>query len=246
MPLSLRLGSRRLHAAWYWLLLVMAGAALFYSLGLWQWHRAGEKRALQQAFNQGATGVQWLGQNSSATLPRYARVRVSGRYDTQHQFLLDNVIRNGRAGYEVLTPLRLADQRTLLVNRGWLPLVGGARSVLPDIALQASDVTIEGLLDELPVSGLREGRAAPSTDANWPKLTSFPTAAELGTALGTPLEPRQLLLSANAADGYRRDWQPASIGFGPERHIAYAVQWWSLGVLAVVLFFALNLKRIHP
>ncbi len=246
MPLSLRLGSRRLHAAWYWLLLAVAGAALFYWLGLWQWHRAEQKRELQQAFSRGSDAVQWLGQSDSAALPRYARVRVSGRYDPQHQFLLDNIIRDGRAGYQVLTPLRRPDQPTLLVNRGWLPLTDGGRSVLPDVSLQAGDVTIEGLLDKLPVSGLREGRAAPSTDATWPKLTSFPTADELGTALGLPVEPRQLLLAASAPDGYRRDWQPASAGFGPERHIAYAVQWWSLGALVVVLFFALNLQRIHP
>lgn len=244
MPLSLRLGSRRLHAAWYWLLLAVAGAALFYSLGQWQWQRAGQKRALQQAFSQGATEVHWLGPADSATLPRYARVRVSGRYDPQHQFLLDNIIRDGRAGYQVLTPLQRPGQRTLLVNRGWLPLADGGRSVLPDISLQAGEVTIEGLLDKLPVSGLREGRAAPSTDATWPKLTSFPSADQLGAALGSPVEPRQLLLSASAPDGYRRDWQPASAGFGPERHIAYAVQWWSLGALVLVLFFTLNLKRI--
>jgi len=247
LPLNLRPGLRRLQAGWPWLLLALAGVALFHSLGLWQWHRADEKRALQEAFARGSAEVQPLGSRSSAELPRYTQLQVSGRYDLQHQFLLDNIIRDGHAGYEVLTPLRLPDQRTLLVNRGWVPLAGGGRSALPDISLQAGgDVTITGRLDDLPVSGLREGHAPPLTDAHWPKLTSFPATAELAAALQRPVEPRQLLLAADAPDGYHRDWQPASAGFPPERHVAYAIQWWTLGGLVIVLFLVLNLKKIHP
>lgn len=244
MPLNLRLGSRRLHAGWPWLLLTLSGVVLFHSLGVWQWHRAAEKRLLQQAFVRGGAQVEPLGSSPVAALPRYTQIRVEGRYDPLHQFLLDNISRDGRAGYEVLTPLHLADQRTLLVNRGWVPLVGGARNLLPDVALRAdADVELIGRLDDLPVAGLQTGHAAPQADAGWPMLTSFPTAAELGAALQRTVEPRQLLLAADAPDGFRRDWQPASSGFPPERHEAYAIQWWTLGALAVVLFFTLNLRR---
>ena len=185
-----------------------------------------------------------MGGRATDGLPRYTRVRVSGRYDAAHQFLLDNMSHAGKSGYEVLTPLRLPDGRLLLVNRGWLPLPEGRRDVLPEIALSGlGPIEISGRLDALPVTGLHAGIAAPSADAPWPKRTSFPTYAQLGTALGQAVEPQQLLLAANEPQGFVREWRSASAGFPPERHLSYAVQWWGLGALSLFLFLFLNLER---
>jgi surfeit locus 1 family protein len=221
---------------------VLAAAAIvgFSLLGRWQWHRAAEKRVLAQAFAAGMQAApQALGSRSLASLERYAHVVVHGRYDGSRQFLLDNISRDGRAGYEVLTPFLLNDGRTTVVNRGWLPQPGGGRERLPELALGAAAnpvITISARVDELPVSGLASGRAPPTTDDHWPKLSSYPFTPELSAALRQPLEARQLLLDATESDGYRRDWQPASVGFGPERHLSYAVQWWSLALLTLVIY----------
>jgi surfeit locus 1 family protein len=218
----------------------------FLLLGRWQWHRAEEKRVLQAAFAAGmATPATALGPRSLAGLPRYAHVEVHGSYDSAHQFLLDNISRDGRAGYEVLTPLLLDDGRTALVNRGWLPQPDGDRRRLPEIAQLDAGANAPSVLtrvDELPVSGLASGRAPPAMGGAWPKLTSFPSAADLAAALGRPVEPRQLLLDATEALGYRRDWQPASAGFGPERHMAYAIQWWSLALLVLVIYVYMQVR----
>jgi surfeit locus 1 family protein len=208
-------------------------------------------RAIAAAFTAGNGPAAPLGAASTAALPRYARVTVPGVYDAGHQFLLDNMIHHGTAGYEVLTPLRLADGRLLLVNRGWLPLPQGRRDRMPDVALArapAADaaVTVEGRLDTLPVAGLASGVVPPGADAHWPKRTSFPTSRQLGAALNSRIEPQQLLLAADQPQGYARDWQPASAGFGPERHLSYAIQWWGLGALSLFLFFFLNTKRRTP
>ena len=64
-------------------------------------------------------------------------------------------------------------------------------------------------------------------------------------ALGRAVEPGQLLLGADQPHGYQRDWRPGSASFGPERHLAYAVQWWSFAALAVFLLLFLNLRRDH-
>lgn len=236
---------RRPHPAFG--LLALAAAVLFVQLGRWQWHRAAEKQALASAFVAASqTQPAPLAAASLAALPRYARIEVSGQPDVEHQFLLDNISRDGRAGYEVLTPLALADGRTVLVNRGWLPLRAGARDQLPEVGLDpatAGTVHWRTRVDELPVAGLALGRLAPATDHHWPKLTSFPTTAELSAALGRALEPRQLLLDGTApAAGYRRDWQPADAGFGPERNQSYAIQWWSLAALVLVLYLYMNLR----
>jgi surfeit locus 1 family protein len=227
---------------------VLAAIAVvgFVQLGRWQWHRAEEKRALQRDFAAGVhAAAADLGERPLSVLARYAHVVVRGHYEVGHQFLLDNISRDGQAGYEVLTPLQLDDGRMALVNRGWLPLPGGSRQQLPDISVHGAALEarmISARVDNFPVAGLELGHQPPALDARWPKLTSFPRANELAAALGRRVEPRQLLLDATQADGYRRDWQPASAGFGPERHLSYAVQWWSLAALVVVLYGYMSLR----
>ena len=242
--LRVEFGKCRLVASWWMTLLTVVGVVLFAQLGRWQWHRAEEKRQLAAAFVAGAADFSSeLGRRSTAELPRYTQLRVHGAYEPAHQFLLDNMTHAGRAGYQVLTPFRLDDGRLLLVNRGWLPLPGERRDVLPDVALADTGfANIGGRLDVLPVAGLASGQAPPGTDPAWPKRTSFPTMAQLSAALGQPLESRQLLLAPGEPQGYLRDWQDASIGFPPERHVSYAVQWWGLGALSLFLYLFMNLE----
>lgn len=227
-------------------LLTLAGVLLFAQLGRWQWHRAEFKARLLAGYAAASTATAApLGSRSTTELPRYARVSVAGRYDAARQFLLDNMIVGGRVGYEVLTPLVLGDGRTLIVNRGWVPLPQGSRAVLPRIELaDGAAATPTGMLDDLPLPGVAAGRAPPEAGAPWPRRTGFPTAQDLSAALGRPVEARQLLLDPSSPLGYLRDWHAASDGFGPDRHRAYAVQWWAFAALALVLYVALNLERI--
>jgi surfeit locus 1 family protein len=242
--LRVEFGDCRLVASWWMTILTLVGVVLFAQFGRWQWHRAEEKRALAAAFVAGATDFSSeLGRRSTGELPRYTQLRVHGQYEGGHQFLLDNMTHAGRTGYQVLTPFRLDDGRLLLVNRGWLPLPGNRRDVLPDVTLTAAgNINIGGRIDTLPVAGLASGKAPPSSDALWPKRTSFPTMAQLALALGQSVEPYQLLLAAGESEGYLRDWQDASIGFPPERHVAYAVQWWGLGALSLFLYLFMNME----
>jgi surfeit locus 1 family protein len=225
--------------------LTVLAVLAFLDLGRWQWHRAEQKRALAAAFHAGDSGVQPLAGHSSAALPRYAQVRAQGRYDGEHQFLLDNMSHDGQPGYEVLTPLVLEDGRTLIVNRGWVPLTASRRQ-LPVITIDLSvELSPAGKLDALPVAGIALGHVPPESGPQWPKLTSFPTMPDLSTALGRPLEAQQLLLNPGEPLGYLRDWKP-NTSFGPERHISYAVQWWAFAALALGLYVTLNWHKARP
>ena len=52
---------------------------------------------------------------------------------------------------------------------------------------------------------------------------------------GTSLKPYELLLvSHNASFGYLRDWKPNVMA--PEKHQAYAVQWFSVAIACLVVF----------
>ena len=222
-------------------LLTLLLCAVFVRLGLWQWHRWVESDAAGRRFARGADAVQPLGPRRLADIPLYQRVGVTGRLDGAHQFLLDNRSYQGRPGYEVLTPLTLPAGAVLLVDRGWVPFTG-SRARLPEVAVAGgANVTLSGRVAELPSPGLASGRAAPGPADPWPRVTSFPDAADLGRALGVPLEARILLLDPGAADGYVRDWQPP--GMAPLRHLSYAIQWWCFAALALVVFAVMSARR---
>ena len=229
------------------LVLTLAACALFVALGRWQWQR-GEYRAAQWRSFERDEGTRDADAATLGALPRYTRVRLHGAFDGAHQFLLDNISEGGRAGYYVVTPLRLQSGTAVLVNRGWVP-GSGYREQLPDVTLPAGDAvqTHTGRTGMLPVAGLASGRVAPPASGPWPRLASFPLESELAAVLPYPVAPGVLLLDADAGagaaatPGLLRNWRPP--GLAPERHYSYAVQWWAFAALAVVLFAVLNLRR---
>jgi surfeit locus 1 family protein len=219
----------------------LLAVASFIRLGFWQWHRGAEGQREWQRFARGAEEVRTLDSEALASVPLYQRVSVTGTLDEKHQFLLDNRSYQGRPGYEVLTPLRGAADLTLLVDRGWVPFTG-SRARLPEVSLaDSAPLDLSGRVAALPRAGLASGRAAPTLTDPWPKVTSFPTPAELSAAFGAPLEARILLLDPAAPAGLVRDWQPP--GMSPLRHLSYAIQWWCFAALALVVWAVLAVRR---
>jgi surfeit locus 1 family protein len=215
--------------------------ALFVRLGFWQWDRGNTRQAEWAKFSHGAGDAIALGTRSIGEVPRFQRVTVVGRFDPEHQFLLDNRTNNGNPGYEVLTPLDRLDGRIVLVDRGWVPFTG-SRARLPDIAMQLSGpVKVTGRADLLPSAGLALGRAAPSKEGGWPKVTSYPTMDELSAALGRALEPRIVLLDPQEPGGFVREWHPP--GMQPVRHWSYAIQWWCFAVATAVFWVVIGRRR---
>ncbi len=223
-------------------LLTAAALGTFVSLGVWQLGRAREKQALLDEFAAGSHETLDATGRNLAELGRFQRVRLEGRYDAARQLLLDNMpSAQGQPGYRVLTPFDRADGRGwVLVDRGWVPL-GPTRARLPDVTVGVDDRVVSGVLDRLPEPGLRLGPAAEAGTTGWPRVLLFPTETDLETALGFKVGPRIILLDADTADGYERQWQP-SLGFGPGRHLGYAIQWFAFAIVALVIFVAVNLR----
>lgn len=244
--MSLTIGNRAFAPRAWAVVLTAALLAVFVSLGWWQVGRGREKQAMIESFARGTeTSVEFSGAKVDE-LPRFQHVSAAGRYDPTRQVLLDNMPSStGRPGFRVLTPLRRDEGgKLLLVDRGWVPL-GVTREQLPVVYVDPKPRTVAGRLDALPVPGLRVGPAQAEGASGWPRLMNFPVQADLEAALGEPIESRILLLDASNPDGYQRIWRP-SVGFGPERHLGYAIQWFALAIALVVIFFALSLKRVNP
>lgn len=217
------------------------------SLGFWQLRRADEKRALIEQYETGANTVQLLNAATEPKLPLLQEITTHGVYDSARQVLLDNMPSPKRTagagpGYEILTPLQLDDGSILLVNRGWVPL-GRTRAELPTIAVESNARSLRGRLVELQRPGFRMG--SPDPQNSWPKVLNYPAVDDLRKLYGSKLLERVVLLDVNEPDGFERDWSARmTFGeFGPDRHVAYAIQWFGLAFTLVVVYGVVSLKR---
>lgn len=213
-------------------------AVLFLRLGFWQLDRKAEKEKLFERFRDAPElGIE----QALAAEEEFARVEAYGRYDPERHLLLDNRIWNGRAGVHVLTPFTLGDGRSLLVNRGWLPLAPDRRS-LPDFATGGEARSLRGRLVRPSAGGPRLGGADELSDNRWPQLVTYLDVDAAGTALGKPLQPWIVQLDAADGSGFGdRQWTPAVMT--PQVHGAYAVQWLALAAAAAIIWFTLGLRR---
>ena len=227
-------------------LLATVVVVAFVWLGLWQLERAAFKERLfsgyEQAAGASARVVQTVAEVdrmlAGAQVP-FLRVRARGTYLNGRQFLLDNRVHEGRAGYEVLTPLVLSDGGVLIVDRGWLP-VGRSRQNLPMVEVASGLVEVSGLLSDFPRPGLDIGLAVQGDD--WPKIANYPTSKELQQALGRPVAVGMLRLDAGLPGGYVRDWEPRVMG--PMRHYGYAVQWFALALTVIAIWAVLGYRAM--
>lgn len=164
------------------------------------------------------------------------RVSASGEFVTTHTVLLEHKIRHGRLGYEVVTPLKLRGSTVhVAVNRGWTP-ADPRPEVLPEIRTPAGEQHIEGLaLERLP-QALRAGSAPERGKV----LQNF-RIEDFRAASGLVLLPVVIEQWSESDDGLTRDWpQP---GAGAEKNEMYALQWYSLAALSVVLFVVLSFRN---
>ncbi len=198
---------------------------LFASLCVWQISRGLEKKALERLFTSGSSYVSW---SEGTDVMPFQRLKVTGRYDGQHQFLLENIVLNARQGYYVVTPLVLDENEpVLLVNRGWIPDAGNAASRVP-IEIEDRRAVVRGRAGHLPRAGFKMGEGI-TGGQGWPKLAVFPSYDEASAALGREVHSLVLLLDPEDDYGFEREWQPPRFGAG--RHWGYAFQWFVMGLV---------------
>lgn len=219
----------------------VAFVALTVSLGLWQTRRGDEKEALQNRLDRFASAPpvtlpgEVLPDPQSAAL---RRVAVRGEYDDRHTILLDNRVHRGRVGYHVISPLRIAGSDVyVLVNRGWVA-AGRTRSELPRVDVPSGQQTVEGIAT-VPTTRFLELSSTVAEGSVWQNLAldRYRSWSKL------TLQPVVIEQTSDMADGLVREWSRPDTGV--ERHRSYALQWFSLAALTLILYVVLNLRRNH-
>ena len=215
---------------------------LLISLGIWQLHRASDKRQLETQFERRHQAMLTLQDIANTTALRdiaYRSIQVTGHYDNAHQLLIDNKIMNHRVGYEVLTPfIPYKSNKIIMVNRGWIPSTG-QRDRLPPIKSSRGKQTIKGLIKLTPKKAFLVGKNV--NFKSWPALVQAIDKKQLFMLYHKPLYPFIILLSPQSPNGFVRKWRPIVIT--PEKHVAYAVQWFALALTLVIMYLVLNTKR---
>ena len=216
---------------------------LLISLGFWQLGRADEKKVFLEKQKISVEKDVINIKSALATIPedlRYRKIELTGEYDEQHQFLIDNQIVNGQAGYFVMTPLKIDGvNKTVLVNRGWVAL-NKDRQILPKLSVTTLNTTLKGRINNFPVVGIRLAGAEIPTEG-WPSVVQVVDINILSKKLSVSLLPFQIELNADMNNGYKREWKKSTI-IPPEKHIAYAVQWFGLAITLTVLFIWFSIK----
>ncbi len=227
-------------------LLTIAGVAIFCVLGVWQLHRAAYKEAVLANFHDASSAR--LVSLADAVAGRhpgaYPHVKVRGRFEGNRAYMLDDQMRHGRLGVMVFVPFRPDDpgSRTLLVDLGFLPKMGADSRSLPDLPpIPDHAVTLEGIYAPPPLPGLKLGGNPLPRQKTWPKLVTWIDPGQIGADLHQPLYPHVLLLDPDPHSAYLRQWT-ANV-MPPARHRAYALQWFSFAVVAIVMFFVMHRVR---
>lgn len=212
-------------------------------LGFWQMDRAQEKREIERRYaeQQARPAVELFRLDPTGEI-EYRRVRISGQFDDDRQILLDNQVHQKRAGYHVLTPLKLGEsERHILVNRGWVD--GGLqRDSLPGFATPQHEVELTGRLKQPSEPGLKLGEQS-YTDRQWPLVVQWLDVQELEEQTGYKLYPYIMQLGDKEPHGFVRDWKIVSSS--PEKSTSYAVQWFTLALALVLIFIFVNSRKIE-
>ena len=221
----------------------VAAVALTVSLGNWQLRRAGEKLALQAAWDRAeqAAPLPVGGGDIGAVAGRLPlRVQLRGRFQFAHEVWLDNRQMDGQAGLMLVTPLRLADGSMVLVNRGFASRDPRDRTRLPEVARPDGEVTVEGLAVAHTARVLQLGENAPagSRPLVWQNLDydAFERASGLAVA-------RWVVQQTNDVDdGLLRHWP--RLAAGVDTHYGYALQWFALAALIAGLTVYFGLRGV--
>jgi surfeit locus 1 family protein len=235
-----RCGSLRFAFSPWLALLALAGTVATVLLGNWQTRRAEEKLAVQRRLDTRAQGPVLSLTSAPVNAADYAHSRVSvrGEFVPQHTVFVDNRVLRGQPGYHVVTPLRIkGGDMHVLINRGWIA-VGATRNQLPQVPAPAGELLLEGVA-VVPPERVYELAA----DTGTGPLVQHLYPARIAERSGLRLQPIVLQQTSDTADGLVRIWERPDSGANTNR--AYALQWYALAVLIVVLYVTLNLRRMN-
>lgn len=163
----------------------------------------------------------------------FTPVRLSGLFLHDRELFLNARVYNGEVGFHIITPFVLADGRTVLVNRGWVPSARRAPETRAAGQI-AGVVTVEGRLRVGGWTGYDLFRPANNPEKNdwlWMDLPAMAARAGIDNALPS------IYVAAGVGEN------PGGLPIGGatqvevrNNHFGYAMTWFALAVALFVIY----------
>lgn len=221
-------------------LVVVVAIVAMVNFGLWQFRRLDERRDFNAVVEARYDAplvplADLLVPGADPEDLAWRPVTVSGTYLPDETILVVNRFQNGRAGMNVVVPLDVGDGRTVLVNRGFVPLADDSIPPIP-----ATEVFVAG-------------RLRPAEERGFGQL-SDPADGELREVQRVDIDRLAPQLPGEVAPMYvdAATTDPPEVGPFPEpviapdlsegNHLSYAIQWFIFSV-AVAAGWVLAVRR---
>lgn len=203
---------------------------LLLELGFWQCHRADEKQSIVKQYqlmnNQGEK--EW---RPWETKPQNFQKMILKGQQLNSFFYLDNQFFEHRLGYNVLFPILLEDDSVLLIDAGWLQALQN-RKDLP-LPRMLSQKQWSGQAYYPYSHGVQLGSFLDHQQNQIYVIESI-DFDELEKLIKKPLHRWVLRLNPDASVFFKQNWQVVNLS--PQRHRAYALQWFSMALLVAGIF----------
>ena len=227
--------------------LMLAALAVLVGLGLWQIKRLHWKEGLIAQIETRSKGAPIALKEATVVAgegrdPSYYRVRVSGRFDhAKERYLF--AVSEGRAGWQVITPLRTVDGELVLIDRGFVP--DSLRDPASRCEGEGEDVvTVTGILRIPDTQGLFIPDNEP--EANrwfWRDLKAMAQSM----FPGEPVQLAPFFLEAEKGEvpGAWPEGGQTRLDL-PNNHLQYAITWFLLAICVLVIYGVYVWKARHP
>jgi cytochrome oxidase assembly protein ShyY1 len=162
----------------------------------------------------------------------YRHVIVTGEFVPNWPLFLDNRPLEGRTGFVLLMPFKIADSdEIVLAARGWLPRDPAVHDRVPHVTTPPGRTTIEGLAVLHPARVMELGKAPPLKPG-----AIVQNLDPAGFAQASGMRTLPVLVEQTSPDGTEliRKWPAPAVDV--DRHKGYAFQWYALAAMAFLFF----------
>jgi len=241
--ISYSIGKYQVNINVWLFILFLLMQTLLNELGYWQLERAKEKKQrimmLESSSNQMLNDFKNIEQTN---LEQFSPIKFEAFLTDDNTYLIENKIQNGELGYHVLNLVtEKSTGRKLFVNRGWVSAKANRKN-LPEVTDPPFDWKVQGRI--YPIN--QDVLSAKAEIEQYDQVYRLPVMdvhvlAKLQERLGKNIEPFLIRLDKNQDNGFNIDWQ--WISMLPEKHLAYAFQWFALAFTLLVISFLASIKR---
>lgn len=236
--MTVNIGLYRFKFRWIPVVITLIAFILLTRLGSWQLSRAVEKeQRLEQIAQYQALDVVSLAdvlQISQTYDPTGVTVALNGSFANPQSWLLDNKVVKGQTGYDVLLALKTPNQQhAVLVNMGWIKADYAKRDVLPSFTIPTDQVSITGFVKAKDLASFALSNESVNHQA-WPQRIQQIDLDRLEQQSSLSFHPFVVYAQQAENFGFVHHYQP--VVMPPEKHRAYALQWFLLSIAVLVIF----------